>query len=69
MDCKGALEATKGDLETRRFILEHYSDPRICTVEDIVFFNGLGGFSPDGSEYAIYMKPGDCTPAPWASVS
>ena len=37
-----AYSPTKGDLEARRFILEHYSDPRICTVEDIVFFNGLG---------------------------
>jgi len=34
--------APTGDLEARRFILEHYSQPRICTVEDIVFFNGLG---------------------------
>ncbi len=37
-----AYAPTKGDLETRQFILEHYSDPRICTVEDIIFFNGLG---------------------------
>jgi len=37
-----AYSPTKGDLEARRFILEHYSDPRICTVEDIIFFNGLG---------------------------
>jgi aspartate/methionine/tyrosine aminotransferase len=37
-----AYAPTKGDLEARHFILEHYSDPRICTVDDIVFFNGLG---------------------------
>jgi alanine-synthesizing transaminase len=37
-----AYSATKGDPEARRFILEHYSDPRICTTEDIIFFNGLG---------------------------
>ena len=37
-----AYTATKGDAETRRFILEHYSDSRICTTEDIIFFNGLG---------------------------
>ncbi|HWP66359.1 MAG TPA: pyridoxal phosphate-dependent aminotransferase [Candidatus Limnocylindria bacterium] len=37
-----AYAPTKGDLEARHFILEHYSDPRVCTVEDIVFFNGLG---------------------------
>ena len=33
---------TKGDLEARHFILEHYSDARLCTVDDIIFFNGLG---------------------------
>ncbi|MGH7895655.1 MAG: pyridoxal phosphate-dependent aminotransferase [Candidatus Binatia bacterium] len=37
-----AYAPTKGDLEARHFILEHYSDPRICTVEDVIFFNGLG---------------------------
>jgi len=37
-----AYAPTKGDLEARRFILEHYSDPRVCTVDDIIFFNGLG---------------------------
>jgi aspartate/methionine/tyrosine aminotransferase len=37
-----AYAPTKGDLEARHFILEHYSDPRLCTVEDIIFFNGLG---------------------------
>lgn len=37
-----AYAPTRGDLEARRFILEHYSDPRVCTIEDVVFFNGLG---------------------------
>ena len=37
-----AYAPTKGDLEARHFILEHYSDPRVCTVDDIIFFNGLG---------------------------
>jgi cyclic beta-1,2-glucan synthetase len=31
-------------------------------------FNGLGGFSPDGREYVIYLKPGEQTPAPWINV-
>jgi cyclic beta-1,2-glucan synthetase len=30
--------------------------------------NGLGGFSPDGSEYCIYLAPGQFTPAPWINV-
>lgn len=37
-----AYSPTKGELEARKFVLEHYSDSRICTVEDIMFFNGLG---------------------------
>jgi cyclic beta-1,2-glucan synthetase len=30
--------------------------------------NGLGGFSPDGGEYCIYLAPGQVTPAPWVNV-
>ncbi len=37
-----AYAPTKGDIEAREFILDHYSDRRVCTVEDIIFFNGLG---------------------------
>mgnify|MGYP000461382858 CR=1 FL=1 len=33
-----------------------------------VFFNGLGGFTPDGREYVISLEPGQTTPAPWANV-
>jgi cyclic beta-1,2-glucan synthetase len=33
-----------------------------------VFFNGLGGFTPDGREYVISLAPGQTTPAPWANV-
>ncbi len=33
-----------------------------------VFFNGLGGFTPDGREYVISLKPGHITPAPWTNV-
>jgi cellobiose phosphorylase len=31
-------------------------------------FNGLGGFTPAGHEYAIYLKPGSRTPLPWVNV-
>ena len=33
-----------------------------------VFFNGLGGFTADGREYAISLEPGKATPAPWCNV-
>jgi alanine-synthesizing transaminase len=37
-----AYSPTKGDLAARRFVIEHYSDARICSEEDVIFFNGLG---------------------------
>ncbi|MEO6874105.1 MAG: glucoamylase family protein, partial [Opitutaceae bacterium] len=35
---------------------------------DLIFANGLGGFTPDGHEYIITLNPGQTTPAPWANV-
>ena len=35
---------------------------------ELPYFNGLGGFTPDGREYAIYLAPEDHTPAPWCNV-
>jgi len=35
---------------------------------DLVFFNGLGGFSPDGREYVIKLGESQVTPAPWVNV-
>jgi cyclic beta-1,2-glucan synthetase len=35
---------------------------------DLQMENGLGGFSHDGREYVIYLKPGQHTPHPWVNV-
>ena len=35
---------------------------------ELPYFNGLGGFTKDGREYAIYLSPEDNTPAPWVNV-
>jgi cyclic beta-1,2-glucan synthetase len=35
---------------------------------ELPYFNGLGGFTPDGREYAIYLGSGTHTPAPWVNV-
>ena len=35
---------------------------------ELPYFNGRGGFTSDGREYAIYLKPGDNTPSPWVNV-
>ena len=42
------------------------SSPR--TRDDLILFNGIGGFSPDGREYVIAPGAGDATPAPWVNV-
>ncbi len=35
---------------------------------ELPYFNSLGGFTPDGREYAIYLGPDTNTPAPWVNV-
>jgi cellobiose phosphorylase len=35
---------------------------------DLIFFNGLGGFTPDGREYVVTTSHGQTTPAPWVNV-
>lgn len=35
---------------------------------DLIFFNGLGGFTKDGREYVIRLDPGQATPAPWSNL-
>lgn len=35
---------------------------------ELDYFNSLGGFTPDGREYAIYLGPDTNTPAPWVNV-
>ena len=35
---------------------------------ELNYFNSLGGFTPDGQEYAIYLGPDTNTPAPWVNV-
>ena len=35
---------------------------------DLLFFNGLGGYTPDGREYVITTTHAEMTPAPWVNV-
>ena len=49
----------------------HRSEPMAITALprlDLTFFNGLGGFTPDGREYIITTTHGQVTPAPWVNV-
>lgn len=49
----------------------HRSEPLAVAPlprHDLTFFNGLGGFTPDGREYVITTAHGQLTPAPWVNV-
>ncbi len=39
-----------------------------ASPQDLIFFNGLGGFSQDGREYVSVLGEGQWTPAPWLNV-
>jgi cyclic beta-1,2-glucan synthetase len=51
-------------------------DEKIQRPENLLFDNGIGGFSKDGQEYQIFLEnypknpgqPGQVPPAPWANV-
>ncbi len=42
--------------------------PRALPARELIFENGLGGFTRDGHEYVITLRPGQMTPAPWVNV-
>ena len=49
----------------------HRSEPLAAAPlprHDLTFYNGLGGFTPDGREYVITTAAGQLTPAPWVNV-
>src|SRR5205085_4374203 len=44
------------------------SEPATSLTGDLILFNGIGGFSPDGREYVIAPAANETTPAPWVNV-
>ena len=42
--------------------------PTLQLPDDLLMDNGIGGFSRDGREYVIHLKPGQITPHPWVNV-
>ena len=49
----------------------HHPEPTAVAAlprHDLLFFNGQGGFTPDGREYVITTAHGQVTPAPWSNV-
>jgi cellobiose phosphorylase len=42
--------------------------PWALPPRELIFENGLGGFTRDAHEYVITLQPGKVTPAPWVNV-
>ncbi len=40
----------------------------VSVPKGLLFYNGLGGFAPDGKEYIIAVENNKLTPAPWVNV-
>jgi cellobiose phosphorylase len=62
------LEAVIPRLVANRAPRPQPSTPGIAVAGDLLFFNGLGGFTPDGREYIITTTKAEATPAPWVNV-
>src|SRR5437867_602260 len=42
--------------------------PTVAPPKDLLFWNGLGGFTPDGREYVMVIDVPALPPAPWTNV-
>jgi cyclic beta-1,2-glucan synthetase len=75
----GSLEQQLSKLDANparlpRFVSMDSLTPQIDSLPetqkptDLLFDNGLGGFTPDGREYVIHLQANQWTPAPWINV-
>ncbi|HEY0957804.1 MAG TPA: glucoamylase family protein [Novosphingobium sp.] len=55
-------------LPRRKIAVPSASPPEAGPAPKLEYFNGIGGFGEDGSEYVITLGPGQSTPAPWINV-
>ena len=66
LERRSALEPVVPALITTRSV-RTVSAPS-ASPHELIFPNGLGGFTRDGHEYIITLQPGQTTPAPWVNV-
>jgi len=59
---------TLNPIRRRTHEREPVQDSSTTDDSQLLFFNGFGGFTPDGREYIITTRPGLTTPAPWVNV-
>jgi cellobiose phosphorylase len=77
-DKRGTLESQINQRRILRVPVPHLKPVRTyhnhqlnspeLTHKDLIFFNGFGGFTPDGLEYVITTSDKQVTPAPWVNV-
>ena len=65
---RGRREATMPTLVPTRVRRAEVADSQELPPRELIYANGLGGFTPDGREYVITTGPSQRTPAPWANV-
>ncbi len=65
---RGPLGATVPFLAPVRTMRPEPPAAAMLPRHDLIFYNGLGGFTPDGREYIVTTARGQATPAPWANV-
>jgi len=66
MEHRRTLEPSVPPLRANRYRAPDFSTP--LPPRELIFDNGLGGFTRDGHEYVITLHPGQMTPAPWVNV-
>ena len=54
--------------EPARSAVENDHVPELVRPTNLIWDNGVGGFTPDGREYCIYLAAGQSTPAPWVNI-
>jgi len=81
-EARAVFTAAQSSLSDQVSRMLHPSSPPVAVTQvhrfhsapplplpELEFFNGLGGFTPDGREYVIVLKNSrDNTPAPWVNV-
>ncbi|MCK9279583.1 MAG: hypothetical protein M0P71_03085 [Melioribacteraceae bacterium] len=77
-DTAGTLEAQVNKLKSKEYSVEKLKNNRVYSPsqtkveefrgEGLIFFNGYGGFTPDGREYIIVSTDKKFTPMPWSNV-
>jgi len=66
LERKNLLEPLVPAFTPTRSVLPDATPP--LPHRELIFHNGLGGFSRDGHEYVITLQNGQTTPAPWVNV-